>query len=201
MNKLISTEHNFEKYKEVFLKENSRLNLISKNDEKYLYEKHIYDSLGIKLFFEQYGIMPKTLLDIGTGGGFPSIPIAIEYPHIYVTGVDSIQKKINAVNNIVSELELKNIKFIRERIENINDKQFDIITSRAVGKLELLIKYAYPLLKDNGFMVFYKSKTAEEELDEAKDTIRKFHLKIRPVITYKLPMEEQFERCLIVLQK
>lgn len=82
----------YNKYIEIFLEENSKVNLISKNDEKFLWEKHIYDSLAVSVFFDKYGT-PKTLLDIGTGGGFPSVPIALTYPQIKVTAVDSIAKK------------------------------------------------------------------------------------------------------------
>ena len=200
MSKVIITQ-DFTEYSKVFLEENQKINLISKNEEKYLFEKHIYDSLGIKLFFEGYGFIPKTLLDIGTGGGFPSIPIAIEYPNINVTGIDSIQKKINAITNISEKLNLSNINFIRERVENIKNKEFDVITSRAVAKIDLLVKYAYPLLKKGGYLILYKSQLANEELNEAKATIRKFQLKIKPSIEYSLPLDETYKRCLIILQK
>ena len=70
----------FSRYKELFLEENSKCNLISKKDEQFLYEKHIYDSLGIKLFFEKYGIKSAKILDIGCGGGFPCVPVAMEFP-------------------------------------------------------------------------------------------------------------------------
>ncbi|MCM1265957.1 MAG: 16S rRNA (guanine(527)-N(7))-methyltransferase RsmG [Candidatus Gastranaerophilales bacterium] len=200
MNKFI-IEKDFTKYTEIFLNTNKTLNLISKKEEEFLYPKHIYDSLAIKLFFKEYKYIPETILDIGTGGGFPSIPIAIEYPQIKVTGIDSIQKKINAVTNISNNLNLANIKFIRDRVENLNDREFDVITSRAVAKIDKLIEYAYPLLKKDGYMVLYKSKTAEEEIDNSINLIRKYHLKIKPSIEYDLPMDESYTRCLIILQK
>lgn len=158
MNKF-TIQKDFTDYKKAFLEENSRINLMSKNDEKVLYEKHIYDSLAIKLLFDKLDTLPTTILDIGTGGGFPSIPIAIEYPEISVTGIDSIQKKINAITNIAKNLNLKNIKFIRDRVENLNGQEFDIITSRAVAQTSQLIEYAYPLLKKGGYLVLYKSKS------------------------------------------
>ena len=83
----------FSEYIKAFLEQNSKLNLISKNDEKLLWEKHIFDSLAIEKFFEKYNTAPKTLLDFGTGGGFPAIPIALAYPEIEVTAMDSIGKK------------------------------------------------------------------------------------------------------------
>lgn len=200
MNKF-SINKDFHKYMEVFLEENSKINLMSKNDEKFLYEKHIYDSLAIKLLFNKLKILPKSILDIGTGGGFPSLPIAIEYPEICVTGIDSIQKKILAVTTIANKLDLKNIKFIRERVENLKTEKYDIITSRAVAKVSQLIEYAYPLLNQDGFMVLYKSKLLNDEIEEAKPLIRKFHLKIYDIIEYSLPLEDNFQRYLLVLQK
>ncbi len=197
----IIINQNFDRYKEVFLEENSKLNLMSKNDEKLLFEKHIYDSLSIKLLFDKLEQLPKTLLDIGTGGGFPSIPIAIEFSEISVTGIDSIQKKVNAVTNIAEKLELKNIKFIRDRVENLKGQEFDIITSRAVAQTSLLIEYAYPLLKKGGYLVLYKSKTVDEEIESAKPLIRKLHLKIHDIIEYSLPLDDNFNRCLLILQK
>lgn len=200
MNK-IEIKKDFTDYKKNFLEENSKLNLISKKEEQYLFEKHIYDSLGIKLFFEKYNFVPKTLLDIGTGGGFPSVPIAIEYPEISVTGIDSIQKKINAVQSIKNSLNIQNLNLIRGRVEELKNSSFDVITSRAVAKIETLIKYAYPLLKKDGYIILYKSKTAEDEITEAINLIRKLHLKIKPIIEYTLPLEETYNRCLVILQK
>ena len=200
MNK-IEIKKDFTDYKKYFLEENSKLNLISKKEEQYLFEKHIYDSLGIKLFFEKYNFVPKTLLDIGTGGGFPSVPIAIEYPEISVTGIDSIQKKINAVQNIKNSLNIQNLNLIRGRVEELKNFSFDVITSRAVAKIETLIKYAYPLLKKDGYIILYKSKTAEDEITEAINLIRELHLKIKPIIEYTLPLEETYNRCLVILQK
>ena len=200
MNK-IEIKKDFTDYKKYFLEENSKLNLISKKEEQYLFEKHIYDSLGIKLFFEKYNFVPKTLLDIGTGGGFPSVPIAIEYPEISVTGIDSIQKKINAVQSIKNSLNIQNLNLIRGRVEELKNSSFDVITSRAVAKIETLIKNAYPLLKKDGYIILYKSKTAEDEITEAINLIRKLHLKIKPIIEYTLPLEETYNRCLVILQK
>ena len=94
----------FNDYMKAFLKQNSKLNLISKNDEKLLWEKHVFDSLAIEKFFDKYKFsLDKkeiTLLDFGTGGGFPAVPISLAYPNIKVTAMDSIRKKINAISAI-----------------------------------------------------------------------------------------------------
>ncbi len=190
----------FNKYKTLFLEKNNVLNLISKNDEQYLEEKHIFDSLSISLFLKKYGNDFKTLLDIGTGGGFPALPIAIEYPQIKVTGIDSTTKKINAINDIASNLELKNFIGIADRVENLKNIKFDLITSRAVAKLEQIAKYALPLMTKDSFLIVYKSKTAQEEIKKAEKFLKKNKAKVIDVIEYKLPLEEVYERNLVVIK-
>ena len=188
---------NFTEYEKIFLEENSFLNLISKNDERFLYEKHIYDSLAIKLTGKLKD--GQTLIDIGCGGGFPCVPIAIEYPNINVTGIDSIRKKINAINNIKSKLHIENLTTICERVENIKNRKFDIITSRAVANLSLILSYAMPLLKRDGYFIAYKSKKALSEIDDAQNNLQKHNAKIVDIIKYTLPIDEIYERNLIVI--
>lgn len=189
----------FTKYSEVFLGENAKLNLISKNDEKLLFEKHIYDSLAIKLFLEKYNINQAELLDIGCGGGFPCVPVAIEFPELNITGVDSIAKKINAINNMKEALGLDNLTTICGRVENIKSKKFDIITSRAVADLAKICEYALPLLKKDGYFVAYKSRKALEELEGAKKVLEKYNARVKEIINYTLPLEEVYERNLVII--
>lgn len=208
----------FDKYMELFLEKNSRVNLISKNDEKFLFEKHVFDSLAITKFLK-----PKngaTLLDFGTGGGFPSVPIAIFYGEdsalqresrlgipaqqqqgvLQVTALDSIRKKINVIEELKIELSLTNLTPICERVEKI-EEQFDYVTSRAVASMDMILKYALPKMKENGYFIAYKSKKAMEEMKEAKSTIKKYGLKIVDTIEYTLPLDETFERNLIVFKR
>ena len=190
--------NDFSNFIKVFLEENSKLNLISKNDGKVLYEKHIYDSLSVKLL----NIIKDNskILDIGCGGGFPCLPISIEFPNANVAGIDSIRKKINAVNNIKSKLGIKNLSAICGRVENQNfDEKFDIITSRAVANLGLISQYALPLLDKNGYFVAYKSKKAIDEIYASKSVLSKFNAKVIDVVEYELPLEEVYERCLVVI--
>ncbi len=190
----------FTKYIEAFLEENSKVNLISRNDEKFLWEKHIFDSLSIENFFEKYGSDYKTLLDIGTGGGFPSVPVALVYPELEVWALDSIRKKINAIENIKSALKIENLYTICDRAENIKEK-FDIITSRAVAPLKVIAGYAAPHLNNNGYFIAYKSRRIEEEIAEASRVLEKLHLKITDIIEYNLPLEENYVRNLVVIKR
>ena len=132
MHNKIEILSDFSEYKQAFLEENAKHNLISKNDEKLLYEKHIYDSLGIKLFFEKYGISKATILDIGCGGGFPCVPIAIEYPELSITGIDSIRKKIASVQTIKEKLNLDNLELIAKRAELTNSKDI-MYSGKGIG--------------------------------------------------------------------
>ncbi len=192
----------YEKYIHSFLNQNAKINLISKNDEKYLWEKHIFDSLAIKYFFEKYytsGIPKLTLLDIGTGGGFPAVPIAIACPQIEVFALDSIRKKIKAIENIKTELNIKNLHTICDRAENIKGK-YNIITSRAVAPLKIITEYAMPLLNNDGYFVAYKSIKAGEEVSDAKQTLKKYNAKVIDIIPYNLPLEENHTRNLIIIK-
>ncbi len=193
----------FDKYITEFLAQNSKLNLISKNDEKFLWEKHIYDSLSLSKFFEKLNIAPKgkSLIDIGTGGGFPSIPLAIAYPEMSVTALDSIRKKINAISEIKERLELTNLNPVCERAENLKGEKYDFVTSRAVAAMKILIPYAIPLMKPDGYFIAYKSLRAEEELKEAESIIKKYNIKIKDIIEYDLPLAENHTRNLIIISK
>lgn len=197
----INIKSDFKDYKQAFLEENAKHNLISKNDEKFLYEKHIYDSLSIKLFFEKYNITNAQVLDIGCGGGFPCLPVAIEFPDIKITGIDSIRKKINSVQEIKEKLNLNNLELICDRVENLKNKKFDIIVSRAVADMAKISDYALPLLKQNGYFVAYKSKKALEELENAKPILKKHNAKLIDIIEYTLPLEEVYERNLVCIKK
>lgn len=188
----------YKEYITTFLNQNSILNLISKKDEEFLWEKHIFDSLAIEQFFKKYNYTPTTLLDIGTGGGFPSVPIALTYKNIEVTALDSIRKKINAIENIKSELDIKNLKTLCDRAENLKE-QYDLITSRAVAPLKVILNYGMPLLKKGGFFIAYKSLKTNEEIKDAQKELKKYKAKVIDIIEYQLPLKENHIRKLIVI--
>lgn len=195
----------FDKYVRIFLEKNSYINLISKNDAKLLFEKHIFDSLAINLYFSGSKSQitahnsPLTLLDIGTGGGFPSIPLAIYYDELNIYALDSIKKKIKVIEEIKSDLDLGNLHPICDRAENIVEK-FDYVTTRAVAPLKVILEYAMPKLKKGGYFIAYKSKNTKDELDEAKNTIKKHKTELIEIINYTLPLEENFERKLLIFR-
>lgn len=197
----IKISSDFQDYINIFLEKNSNLNLISRKDEEFLYEKHIYDSLAIKLFFEKYGTDFQNILDIGCGGGFPCVPIAIEYPNLKITGIDSIRKKIVAVEDIKNKLNLTNLNLICNRVENLPNSKYDLILSRAVADLSKISAYAAPLLSKGSYFVAYKSIKAEDEINNAKEVLRNNNMQIIKTIKYILPTTDKHERKLICIQK
>jgi 16S rRNA (guanine527-N7)-methyltransferase len=127
---------------------NSKINVISRKDIEGLYEKHVLHSLSIAAVFN----FPDTsgVIDIGTGGGFPGIPLAIFFPGVKFHLVDSIGKKLKVVESIAAELNLTNVSTQHIRAEEIKDRKFDYVVSRAVAPLKDLLKWSKPLLKKTG---------------------------------------------------
>jgi 16S rRNA (guanine527-N7)-methyltransferase len=186
-------------YMQIFLEENSKVNLISKNDEKFLWEKHVFDSLAIEKFFDKYK-EPKNILDIGTGGGFPAVPIALTYPNINVVALDSIAKKIRAIKSIKDKLKIENLTPICSRVENY-EGAFDVVTSRAVSSLKNICEYALPKTKKGGYFIAFKARKTPEEIEDAKQVLKKYKAKIVDIIEYDLPLEEKLARNLIIIEK
>lgn len=195
----------FLQFEELFKIYNSHTNLVSKNDEANLFEKHIYDSLCFNLFLEKYKIDgQKRILDIGTGGGFPAIPLSIAFPEFQVFPVDSIAKKIGFIELIEKELRLENIHPICKRSEDLEPEfkeSFDIVTSRAVASLNILLEYTLPFVKTGGYFVAYKSKNSKEEIELAKNSLNVLNGEIIDEIAYELPNHCDYTRELIVIKK
>ena len=135
----------FAALKDLYEDWNQKINVISRKDMEHFYEHHVLHSLAIATQFnfpDEYQIM-----DLGTGGGFPGIPLAIFFPNVHFHLVDSINKKLKVVEAVASELELKNITVQHTRAENIEDKKFDVVVSRAVSSIKDLWFWSKPLLK------------------------------------------------------
>jgi len=190
-----------EAFERLFAEYNLHTNLMSKNDIPKIREKHIPDSLSLKLFFEKYGHDVKNILDVGTGGGFPSVPLAIKYQNLSVTALDSIVKKIKFIELVKSELKLENLFPVCSRIEDFEKKEFfDAAVSRAVAPLSSVLEYCAPFVKTNGYIVAYKAATADEELQNAQNAVKLLKLDFVEKIGYSLS-ENDSEPCLLIFRK
>ena len=163
-----------EQYKDFLLEYNSHTNLTAIKDEEGIYLKHFYDSLTI---VKSYDMMKVTsLLDVGSGAGFPGMVIKIFFPDIDLTLIDSNNKKTKFLTQLSEKLNIK-VNIINDRVENYsknNLNKFDVVTSRAVANLRVLSELSLPLVKCDGFFIPMKGNL-EEELEEAKDTIDLMH--------------------------
>jgi 16S rRNA (guanine527-N7)-methyltransferase len=196
-----------ETYYQRLVSENEKYNLTAITDRKDVYIKHFIDSMLIKHFFDVFKIetTQKQMIDIGTGAGFPAIPIKIFYPEIIVTGLDSLQKRIGFLNIVKDALALDHIDFIHGRAEDFGrDKKhresYDFAVSRAVAELRMLLEFVMPFVKVGGYFIAYKSLKYEEELDNASNALKQ--MKTRYIQTIRITLPENYgERELMIFQK
>lgn len=188
----------------VFLSENERINLSALRTEERCWIGNILDSLA---FFDAFPTIPtgSQLLDLGTGGGFPLLPIAVVRPDMECMGLDSIGKKIKAVERIAAALQLSNVSAINGRAEELGrDKahreRYDIVASRAVAELRVLLEFCSPFAKNGGIIVLWKSLHIEEELREAENAMKELHCNLLRSHRYALP-DPFGERQLLIFRK
>ena len=195
----------FDKYIELFVDYNNKVNLVSNNDVNVLFEKHIFDSLALNLFFQKYNLKDNIkVLDIGTGGGFPSLPLSLCFEKMHISAVDSINKKINFIKIVSEELNLTNIEPICSRVEDLPEykkKSFDIVTTRAMAELREILEYAIPYLKVGSYFIAFKSLKADEELENASNALKTLNTVLVDKIEYSLPIEGENRRVLLVFKK
>lgn len=184
-----------ELFYDLLIKWNDLINLtrITKKEDVYL--KHFYDSLTLTKVVNLNNI--NTLCDVGTGAGFPGIVLKILYPNLKITLIDSLQKRVNYLNEIIKELKLDNIKAIHIRGEDYHEK-FDLVTSRAVANIEKLVNYTMHLLEKKGLFIAMKGDISKELTEEVKEKIEKKY-KIIEINEFLLPIEDS-KRSLLVMK-
>jgi 16S rRNA (guanine527-N7)-methyltransferase len=159
---------------EIYREWNSKINVISRKDIVFFYERHVLHSLGIaKVCQFKAG---AHVLDVGTGGGFPGIPLAILFPEVQFHLVDSIAKKIKVVDNAVAALDLKNVTTQRTRVEDLND-QYDYTVSRAVARMISFYRWVQKQVKPGGTILYLKGGDIDEEMQELNKPYQVFDLK------------------------
>lgn len=183
------------KFYQLLISWNERINLTRIVDLKEVYLKHFYDSLTLSKI---YSFTNETLCDVGSGAGFPGIVLKIVYPNLKITLVDSLNKRVLYLNEVIKELGLLDITALHSRVEDINTT-FDIITVRAVAKLSKLIDICYPLMNDSTKLLIMKGNI-QEELIESSKIINKKHLKIDKLLEFTLPIENS-NRSLLKITK
>ncbi len=154
---------------ETFLAINEKINLSAVRDYHGVYVKHILDSIELEKVIDLRALNANAkskdwlfkVADIGTGGGFPLLPLAIQYPEVEFVGIDSVRKKLQAISDMANILDIKNVRLERKRIEEVREK-FDVITARAVAHVDKLIPRVHTLLKPTAILILYKEYKAEE---------------------------------------
>ena len=191
----------FIRYYDLIIEWNEKINLTAITEYKDVMIKHFLDSVSIIKAVDMSSV--NSLIDIGTGAGFPGIPIKIMFPDIKITLLDSLKKRLNVLDLIIDELNLKDIYTIHGRAEDIardpkHREKYDLCVSRAVANLSTLSELCIPFVKPNGKFVSYKSEKADEELEKAKNAIRLLGGKVTSAVSFEL---EDNIRTFIVIDK
>lgn len=164
----INNNHLFSTIIDILYDDNHHLNLSGIKEKQGMYEQHIEDSLCISKLIKSSFSKTETIYDLGSGAGFPGLVIAIENPNKNVIMVDSNHKKTNFIKKILKTLKIQNVTVENKRIENLGKPQnADIVCAKALSSLDVLLEYAYPLLKMNGSLIAMKSSNITKELDDS----------------------------------
>lgn len=191
----------FYQYMRLLLEWNEKINLTAITEENEVILKHFIDSLTIFKYIED----GETIIDIGTGAGFPGIPLAITKKENKITLVDSLNKRINFLLNVKKELNLNNVEAIHSRIEEIGKnnnyrEQYNIVTSRAVAKLNVLLEYMMPLVKVGGMCICMKGSNIDDEIEQSKNALNILGGKVIKIDKMMLPNTD-ISRNIILIKK
>lgn len=183
-------QRQFDRYFELLVEWNKVMNLTGITDYDEVNEKHFLDSLAVVRVLDLSGT--DRVIDIGTGAGFPGIPLKIVFPHLHVTLLDSLNKRIRFLGHVAEELQLADVELLHGRAEDFAKKKeyretYDLCVSRAVANLATLSEYCLPYVKENGYFIPYKSGEIEEELDASKKAVSLLGGKIETVEKFTLP--------------
>ncbi len=191
-------EEKFFKYMKLLLKWNEKINLTAIKNEREFIVKHFIDSLTINNYIDEN----SNVIDVGTGAGFPGIPIKLFHKELFLTLLDSVNKKIIVLKDIIEQLDLKNVNCVHSRAEDFakeNRELFDVAVSRAVANMSTLVEYLIPFVKVGGIIICMKGPNFEEELNSSKKAIEVLGGKIEKVESFYI--DEELERNIIIIRK
>lgn len=195
----------FARYFELLVEWNQKMNLTAITERNEVYLKHFYDSLAPVLFGKIKKDDRRTLIDVGAGAGFPSIPIKILVPSLEVSIVDSLNKRMIFLKELTKELDLKNVRFYHARAEDFGQNKehrenYEIVTARAVARLNVLSELCLPLIQKGGVFLALKAAQTVEEIQEAKGAIALLGGKLTDEKEFELPQTKD-KRFLIAIEK
>lgn len=193
----------FLQYYELLVEKNKVMNLTAITEFDEVVEKHFLDSVSLTQQLDLH--QPLKVLDLGTGAGFPGIPLKIVFPELEITLMDSLNKRVLFLQDVISSLQLENIEAVHGRAEEAakNKKyreSFDLCVSRAVANISTLSEYCLPFVKIGGSFISYKSSTIEDELEEGKKGIAILGGKVKDVYKFTLP-DSELQRSFVIIEK
>ncbi|MBB3110913.1 16S rRNA (guanine527-N7)-methyltransferase [Paenibacillus phyllosphaerae] len=182
---------------------NEKMNLTGITEREAVYEKHFFDSVSLAFFVNMGKV--QSIADIGSGAGFPSIPLKICFPHLKVTIVDSLNKRIQFLTHVVEQLGLQDVACVHGRAEDIardisHRDRYDLATARAVAKLNVLNEFCLPFVKKGGSFAAMKGADPQEEIKESVRSLSELKSKVANTFHLKLPFE-QSDRHIVVVDK
>lgn len=196
----------FIQYYEYLVEKNKVMNLTAITEYEEVILKHFLDSLSLVKVKEFSGeLKGKTMIDVGTGAGFPGIPLKIAFPEIQIVLLDSLNKRVGFLNEVIEMLNLRGIQAVHGRAEDFARQKdyresFDFCVSRAVANLSTLSEYCLPFVKEGGCFISYKSGKIEEELSQAGEAVKILGGKVQDVVKFSL-MDQDMERSFVIIEK
>jgi 16S rRNA (guanine527-N7)-methyltransferase len=193
----------FEMYFRLLVEWNEKMNLTGITERDAVYEKHFYDSVSLSFFANMSNV--RKLADIGSGAGFPSIPLKICFPHLHIMIVDSLNKRIQFLTHLKEQLGLDNVVCVHGRAEDVaqlpdHRDNYDLVTARAVARLNVLNEFCLPFVRKGGFFAAMKGSQSDEEVREASFSLRELKGKIKSQHQLILPNEKS-ERHIVIIEK
>jgi 16S rRNA (guanine527-N7)-methyltransferase len=204
---ILLSERQLEQF-EIYFKElvswNEKMNLTGITEREQVYVKHFFDSLSVSFFLRMENL--SSIADIGCGAGFPSIPLKIVFPHLNVTIVDSLNKRIQFLKHLSNVLELSNVICVHGRAEDVahmpeHRDRYDVVTARAVAKLAVLNEFCLPFTAVDGTFIAMKGSEIDQELKESAYSLKQLKGKLLYTKRFELPGEDNAARHLVFVKK